>query len=97
MKVGALVRSSHENVDGSGYPDQLRGGAIPLGSRIISVCDAFDAMTTDRSYRRAMSDEQAIAELHRLRRHPIRSRRRREVLPSAQPSREPHHRRLGRR
>ena len=65
MKVGALVRSSHENVDGSGYPDQLRGGAIPLGSRIISVCDAFDAMTTDRSYRRAMSDEQAIAELHR--------------------------------
>jgi HD-GYP domain-containing protein (c-di-GMP phosphodiesterase class II) len=65
MKVGALVRSSHENFDGSGYPDQLKGEAIPLGSRIISVCDAFSAMTTDRPYRRAMTHPTAAAELRR--------------------------------
>jgi diguanylate cyclase (GGDEF)-like protein len=65
MKVGKLVRSSHENFDGSGYPDQLKGEAIPLGSRIIAVCDAFDAMTADRPYREAMSVEMAVAELRR--------------------------------
>ena len=43
-----LVRSSHERVDGVGYPDGLAGDEIPLGSRIIAVCDAFDAMITDR-------------------------------------------------
>jgi two-component system cell cycle response regulator len=64
-KVGALVRSSHEHLDGSGYPDRLKGDAIPLGSRIISVCDAYDAMTADRPYRQAMSNEMALAELHR--------------------------------
>jgi diguanylate cyclase (GGDEF)-like protein len=65
MKVGALVRSSHESFDGTGYPDRLRGEEIPLGARIISVCDAFDAMTTDRAYRTAMSVESALAELRR--------------------------------
>jgi diguanylate cyclase (GGDEF)-like protein len=65
INVGALVRSSHENFDGSGYPDRLKGAAIPLGSRIISVCDAFDAMTTDRPYRPAMTHARAAAELRR--------------------------------
>ncbi len=64
-KVGELVRSSHESVDGSGYPDRLERDEIPLGSRIIAVCDAFDAMTTDRAYRKAMTAEAAMAELRR--------------------------------
>jgi len=55
-----LVRHSHERWDGHGYPDRLEGGLIPLGSRIIAVCDAWDAMTSDRSYRRALSHEQAL-------------------------------------
>jgi two-component system, cell cycle response regulator len=61
--VGPLVRSSHERWDGKGYPDGLSGSAIPLGARVIAVCDSYDAMTSDRSYRRAMSEEVAIAEL----------------------------------
>jgi diguanylate cyclase (GGDEF)-like protein len=60
-----LVRSSHERVDGTGYPDRLSGPDIPLGSRIIAVCDAFDAMVSDRPYRVAMSVEEAKAELRR--------------------------------
>ena len=62
-RVAALVRSSHERYDGNGYPDRLAGTDIPLGSRIIAICDAFDAMTSDRAYRAAMSPEAAIAEL----------------------------------
>jgi two-component system cell cycle response regulator len=58
-----LVRWSHERVDGTGYPDGLRGAAIPLGSRVILVADAFDAMTSDRSYGNVLSTEQALAEL----------------------------------
>jgi two-component system cell cycle response regulator len=61
--VAALVRSSHERWDGRGYPDGLAGADIPLGSRIILVCDAYDAMTTDRPYRRALSSEYAFTEL----------------------------------
>ena len=61
--VGPLVRSSHERWDGRGYPDGLAGEAIPLGARIVAVCDSFHAMTTDRSYRKAMSEEVACAEL----------------------------------
>ncbi|MHB8233323.1 MAG: HD domain-containing phosphohydrolase [Solirubrobacteraceae bacterium] len=60
-----LIRSSHEHLDGSGYPDGLRGDHIPLGSRIIAVCDAFDAMTTARSYRPAGTVEGALEELRR--------------------------------
>jgi len=63
--VARLVRSSHENYDGTGYPDGLARREIPLGSRIIAVCDAFDAMTTDRPYREAMDAERAVAELRR--------------------------------
>jgi diguanylate cyclase (GGDEF)-like protein len=63
--VARLVRSSHENWDGSGYPDGIRGDEIPLASRIIAACDAFNAMTRDRPYVAAMSREAAIAELRR--------------------------------
>jgi response regulator RpfG family c-di-GMP phosphodiesterase len=56
----ALVRHHHEAYDGSGYPDGLEGESIPLGARIISVADSYDAMTTDRSYRKALSSEIAL-------------------------------------
>jgi len=61
--VGQLVRSSHEHFDGTGYPDRLAGDAIPLPSRIVSCCDAFHAMTSDRAYRKALSHDAALAEL----------------------------------
>jgi HD-GYP domain-containing protein (c-di-GMP phosphodiesterase class II) len=61
--VARLVRSSHERWDGSGYPDELAGEQIPLGARVVAVCDAFDAMISDRPYRQALSDEEALAEL----------------------------------
>jgi response regulator RpfG family c-di-GMP phosphodiesterase len=60
-----LVRHEHERWDGDGYPDGLAGDEIPLGARIILACDALNAMTSDRPYRRAMSAEQAYAELRR--------------------------------
>jgi putative nucleotidyltransferase with HDIG domain len=63
--VSTLVRSTHERFDGGGYPDGLAGAAIPLGARIIAVCDAFDAMITERSYRRPMSAQAALEELRR--------------------------------
>jgi two-component system cell cycle response regulator len=63
--VARLVRASHENWDGSGYPDAIAGDRIPLASRIIAVCDAFHAMTTDRAYQAAISRGRAIAELRR--------------------------------
>jgi HD-GYP domain-containing protein (c-di-GMP phosphodiesterase class II) len=56
----------HENVDGSGYPDGLKGDDIPLLGRIVSVADAFDAMTTDRPYSKAMTLEAAITRLRFL-------------------------------
>ncbi|HEY7455580.1 MAG TPA: HD-GYP domain-containing protein [Thermoleophilaceae bacterium] len=62
-EVGRIVRSSHEKWDGSGYPDGLAGNEIPVESSIVSCCDAFNAMTTDRSYRTAMSLDEAIEEL----------------------------------
>lgn len=61
--VGRIVRSSHERWDGSGYPDGLAGDEIPLGSAIVCCCDAYNAMTTDRSYRRAMSTADALTEI----------------------------------
>jgi two-component system cell cycle response regulator len=63
--VGALVRASHERWDGSGYPDRLRGADIPLGARIVAVCDAYDAMISQRPYARPRSPESAVRELHR--------------------------------
>jgi diguanylate cyclase (GGDEF)-like protein len=61
--VARLVRSSHERFDGEGYPDGLRGEGIPLGARIIFVCDAYDAMISDRAYSRAIAPAKAIQEL----------------------------------
>jgi two-component system, cell cycle response regulator len=61
--VGRVVRSSHERWDGAGYPDGLEGKDIPLGARIVLACDAWDAMTTDRSYRRALPNAVAAEEL----------------------------------
>ncbi|HEX9043395.1 MAG TPA: HD domain-containing phosphohydrolase [Candidatus Limnocylindrales bacterium] len=62
-----IARSHHENVDGSGYPDGLRGDAIPLGARIVRITDAFDAMTNRRPYSRPRSFEDALEELVRHR------------------------------
>jgi putative nucleotidyltransferase with HDIG domain len=64
-EVGRIVRASHEHWDGGGYPDGLRGEAIPIEARIVAACDAFNAMTTTRSYRKAMPLSAAIAELRR--------------------------------
>jgi diguanylate cyclase (GGDEF)-like protein len=61
--VGRIVRSSHERFDGQGYPDGLAGEDIPLGARIVSVCDAFHAMISDRPYRPALSKQEALDEL----------------------------------
>jgi putative nucleotidyltransferase with HDIG domain len=63
--VQAMIRHHHENFDGSGYPDGLRGEEIPVGARIIMIADTIDAMTTDRPYRKAMSLAVAIEELER--------------------------------
>jgi HD-GYP domain-containing protein (c-di-GMP phosphodiesterase class II) len=63
--VGRLVRSCHERWDGGGYPDGLAGEEIPLVARIVCACDAFSAMTTNRSYRKAMSNHEALEELRR--------------------------------
>jgi diguanylate cyclase (GGDEF)-like protein len=63
--VGDLVRSSHERWDGDGYPDRLAATDIPLGSRMILICDAFEAMTADRPYQPPMPPSEAIAELRR--------------------------------
>jgi two-component system cell cycle response regulator len=64
-RVGAIVRSTHERWDGSGYPDGVAGVEIPLSARIITVCDAYDAMTSDRPYRSALSSAEALLELRR--------------------------------
>lgn len=63
--VAQLVRASHERHDGTGYPDGLAGDEIPLGARIVALCDAFDAMVTDRPYKDGMSTEAAVAEIKR--------------------------------
>ena len=63
--VAEIVRASHERWDGAGYPDGLAGEQIPLGARIVSVCDAFHAMTTPRPYQRTLTREEALAELRR--------------------------------
>ena len=61
--VGRLVRHCHERWDGQGYPDGLAGAEIPLIARIVACCDAYNAMTTDRPYRRALPRSKAVAEL----------------------------------
>jgi diguanylate cyclase (GGDEF)-like protein/putative nucleotidyltransferase with HDIG domain len=65
VRAGELIRSSHERYDGTGYPDRLAGDDIPIGSRIITVCDAYEAITSDRPYSAARSPEETLAELRR--------------------------------
>jgi HD-GYP domain-containing protein (c-di-GMP phosphodiesterase class II) len=65
VEVGRIVRASHERYDGDGYPDGLAGEEIPLEARIVTVCDSYSAMTTDRPYRRGRSPAEALAELER--------------------------------
>lgn len=64
-ELAQLILSHHEKWDGSGYPNRLKGKEIPLEARIICVADSYDAMTTDRSYRKGLSKEDAIKELLR--------------------------------
>jgi putative two-component system response regulator len=61
------VRHHHERYDGWGYPDGLQGERIPLLARIIAVADTFDAMTSERPYRKALTKEEACAEVERCR------------------------------
>ena len=63
--ISLMVLYHHERYDGNGYPEGLQGGTIPLGSRILAVADAFDAMTADRVYRPKLEQEAAVAELMR--------------------------------
>jgi HD-GYP domain-containing protein (c-di-GMP phosphodiesterase class II) len=62
-RVGEIVRSCHERWDGLGYPDGLKGNEIPLASRIVFACDAYNAMTTDRPYRKALDRDAALTEM----------------------------------
>jgi HD-GYP domain-containing protein (c-di-GMP phosphodiesterase class II) len=64
--IGEFVRGSHERFDGLGYPDGLAGERIPIESRIVSICDAYNAMTTERPYRSPMTPDDALAELRRV-------------------------------
>jgi response regulator RpfG family c-di-GMP phosphodiesterase len=63
-RVLPIIRHHHERLDGSGYPDGLRGDAIPLPARILQIVDIYDALTTDRPYREAFSASQALATLY---------------------------------
>jgi HD-GYP domain-containing protein (c-di-GMP phosphodiesterase class II) len=64
--LAPAVRASHERWDGAGYPDGLAGEEIPLAARIIAACDTYEAMVTDRPYRKALSVAEALAELQRV-------------------------------
>ena len=61
--IGRIVRACHERWDGKGYPDGIAGEQIPLIARIVACCDAYNAMTSDRSYRKALPVSEAVAEL----------------------------------
>ena len=60
-----VVRHHHESYSGTGYPDRISGEQIPLGARILAVADSYDAMTSERPYRKAMSTEAALVEIER--------------------------------
>ena len=65
VQTAELVRSSHERFDGTGYPDGLAGEAIPRGAAILAVCDAYDAMVSERPYRERLTGEEALAEVRK--------------------------------
>jgi putative nucleotidyltransferase with HDIG domain len=65
--LALIVRHHHENWDGSGYPEGLKGDEIPIGARVLSIVDCYDALTSDRPYRRAVSHGSAIAMIHERR------------------------------
>ncbi|MCS7281172.1 MAG: response regulator [Desulfobacterota bacterium] len=65
LKEARLVRYHHERYDGKGYPDHLSSDEIPIGARILAVCDSYDAMVTDRPYRKGMTREEALMEVKR--------------------------------
>jgi HD-GYP domain-containing protein (c-di-GMP phosphodiesterase class II) len=65
--LALIVRHHHENWDGTGYPDGLRGEAIPIGARVLAIVDCYDALTSDRPYRRALSHGRAVAMIHERR------------------------------
>ena len=71
-EVGEVVRCSHERFDGGGYPDGLAGDEIPIESRIVFCCDAYNAMTTDRPYRDALPMPRRDRRAARQRGHPVR-------------------------
>lgn len=64
-EAAPMVRHHHEHFDGSGYPDSLAGSAIPVGARILAVADALDALTTDRTYHKAIGRGEAIREIEK--------------------------------
>ncbi|BDU50231.1 HD-GYP domain-containing protein [Haliovirga abyssi] len=64
-KVGKIVRAHHERYDGTGYPDGLEGDYIPVGARILSLVDAYDAMISDRPYKEKMTEVEVISELEK--------------------------------
>lgn len=64
--IGKLVEQHHERINGSGYPYGLKGDEICLGAKIIAVADSFDAMTSDRPYRKGLSKEEALKEIESL-------------------------------
>jgi HD-GYP domain-containing protein (c-di-GMP phosphodiesterase class II) len=65
QEAALLILHHHEHMDGSGYPSQLKAAEIPVGSRLITVADSYDALTTNRPYRTARSRDEALAELQR--------------------------------
>ena len=78
--VAKLIRSSHERFDGTGYPDGLAGEEIPLGARVVAVCDAYDAMIGPRPYRLGALQRGRDLGAPPLRRRPVRPGRRRRLL-----------------
>ena len=73
------VLAHHERPDGKGYPYGLAGADIPIEARILAIADAYEAMTSERSFRSALGEEVAISELQTRRRDPVRRRRRRDL------------------
>lgn len=68
-EIAKIIRHHHENFDGTGYPEKLKGKQIPLGSRIIRIADVYDALTSDRVYRKKLTHEQALKIMKREKQH----------------------------